>query len=49
MALNKQGVMIMLNFENLNKAYISGVGKYDIPAIKPTTNVNMLHLLKVKA
>lgn len=43
-ALNKQGVMIMLNFENLNKAYISGVGKYDIPAIKPTTNVNIREL-----
>jgi hypothetical protein len=25
----------MINFENLNKAYISGVGKYDIPKIKP--------------
>lgn len=43
-ALNKQGVMIVLNFENLNKAYISGVGKYDIPAIKPTTNVNIREL-----
>lgn len=28
----------MLNFENLNKAYIGGIGMYDIPEIKP---VNM--------
>lgn len=28
----------MINFENLNKAYISGVGKYDIPKIRENAN-----------
>lgn len=27
----------MLNFENLDKAYIGGAGKYDIPQIEPIT------------